>query len=431
LFPWPFEIAASAFQENKATKWTMSGDIGSFDYAPQRNGSGPSVADELGAALDAALAKQIEVDGVVMPEAAIDEDEFWQVAGVLEKRGIGFLLAGVRGKTADERHGTNIAKLGLYFQGEPHGWHVYDQQKHHRWCIDAGQIYQYHLGAALDPGRRLWENIEIPPRTLHFVALSSWLTLCHLICEDLARIDPVSDVVRAVGPNLLIALLLDGPQLEQRWPARYASVLADDPGSSVLTLSSLGLVRRSTVRGHAPSRVVGLWKDRVRGTHELALDRDSNALVLALCAGLTKEYTADGRDDDTAAGQLVLGGIEQLSWGPVTQGPKVTAKISDVPARDVTSLCIVTDALALSPAAYEEILEIALEVTDTQAALRPAIEVLRSEFADALQQRGQLGNIAVLEGICKRLHGSYAAGACEAGRALKWTLHGRTHTTPR
>jgi 5-methylcytosine-specific restriction enzyme A len=51
--------------------------------------------------------------------------------------------------------------------------------------------------------------------------------------------------MRSVGPNLVVALLMDGPQLTARWPARYASVLADDPGSSVLTLTSLGMCLRS------------------------------------------------------------------------------------------------------------------------------------------------------------------------------------------
>lgn len=66
-----------------------------------------------------------------------------------------------------------------------------------------------------------------------------------LVCEDLARQDPAADLIRAVGPNLLIALLMDGPQLSGRWPARYASVLAEDPGTSVLTLTSLGMAERS------------------------------------------------------------------------------------------------------------------------------------------------------------------------------------------
>ena len=52
--------------------------------------------------------------------------------------------------------------------------------------------------------------------------------------EDLARLDEVADLVRRIGPSLIIAVLLDGPQLATRWPCRYASIVADDPGSSGL-----------------------------------------------------------------------------------------------------------------------------------------------------------------------------------------------------
>lgn len=83
----------------------------------------------------------------------------------------------------------------------------------------------------------------------------------------MARQDPAADLIRAVGPNLLIALLMDGPQLKDRWAARYASVLAEDPGSSVLTLTRLGMARRSrpflrtTGRRAEPSQVIALWRD--------------------------------------------------------------------------------------------------------------------------------------------------------------------------
>jgi hypothetical protein len=33
--------------------------------------------------------------------------------------------------------------------------------------------------------------------------------MCALICEDLARPDPVAEIVRTVGPNLVIALLME------------------------------------------------------------------------------------------------------------------------------------------------------------------------------------------------------------------------------
>src|SRR4029077_8941218 len=124
-------------------------------------------------------------------------------------------------------------------------WEHYRQHKHHRWCLDADQIQQYHLGPRLLPSKRWWEAIDIPERTRLFIRAAENLTVCPVICEDLARIDPAADSVHAVGPELVVALLLDGPQLDTRWPARYASVLAGDPGSSGLSVTSLGMALRS------------------------------------------------------------------------------------------------------------------------------------------------------------------------------------------
>src|SRR5205807_9329887 len=120
-----------------------------------------------------------------------------------------------------------------------------EQGKHHRWCLYRAQIEQYGFQRSLNPLVNWWENIRLAPRKLGFLAISSWLTLCHVICEDLARLDPVDQLIRSVGPNLLIALLQDGPQLRSRWGARYATVYAEDPGTSILTVTSLGMALAS------------------------------------------------------------------------------------------------------------------------------------------------------------------------------------------
>jgi len=51
--------------------------------------------------------------------------------------------------------------------------------------------------------------------------------MCALVCEDLARPDPVANIVRAVGPNLVIALLMDGPQTKVTF--RQACMTPDSP----------------------------------------------------------------------------------------------------------------------------------------------------------------------------------------------------------
>ena len=123
-------------------------------------------------------------------------------------------------------------------------WFHIRQNKHHRWSLDENQIYQYHLGGVLHPHIQWWEAMEVPRRAVQFVEVAE-LTLVCLVCEDLAQNDDVAELMRSVGPTVVIAALLDGPQLTSRWAARYASVLADDPGSAVLTLTSFGMVQRS------------------------------------------------------------------------------------------------------------------------------------------------------------------------------------------
>jgi len=188
------------------------------------------------------------------------------------------------------------------------------QLKHHRWCLDRDQVLQYGLGGRLPASRDCWERIFVGERQVNFVTLGSWLTLCVLICEDLARQDPVAEVIRSVGPNLVFALLMDGPQLKKRWPARYASVLAEDPGSSVLTMTSLGMAKRSRARdidtdtSRDRSRTVALWRDAIFGEREIDVEPGHNACVLSLVCRSTSEYTIDGRGDNAQAHFPVFAG---------------------------------------------------------------------------------------------------------------------------
>jgi hypothetical protein len=138
-----------------------------------------------------------------------------------------------------------------------------------------------------------------------------------LICEDLARPDPVADLVRAVGPNLVISLLMDGPQTKERWSARYATVLADDPGCSVLAITSLGMAKLSRPKsGPNRYRVIGLWKDALGAETEIELPEGSEAIALSLSMKERTEYTADGRSGSIAAVCPVLSGLHPVSAEP-------------------------------------------------------------------------------------------------------------------
>jgi hypothetical protein len=277
--------------------------FGFFEYEPSQRFD---PQHDLLRVLDAAEDSVGRISAVVLPESALDEAETDAAEAALGER-VGFLLAGVRGER------RNYAYLGVR-----HPSHLarYFQDKHHRWRLDAAQIAQYGLARSLDSRRLWWEPMRVRPREINFVCANPWLCLAPLICEDLARPDPVADVIRAVGPNLVIALLMDGPQLSARWPGRYASVLADDPGSSILTVTSLGMALRSVPPGMTPRRTIALWKDPAEGAREVDLDVGADAVVLTVAAEFVEEFTADGRSDHGAAVRLVLTGVTQIRARP-------------------------------------------------------------------------------------------------------------------
>ena len=186
------------------------------------------------------------------------------------------------------------------------------QHKHHRWRLDRDQIENYGLAHELDPRLDWWENLDVDQRQLSFVLNRRNWVRTVLICEDLARFDPVLPAINAIGPNLVIALLLDGPQLSTRWPARYATVLADDPGSAVLSLTSLGMVERARKRGVDFRRVVGLWKDPSGQTKELELPENHHGLVLTLTLRDSTQWTMDRRSDDGMSTHLTLSGVRSV-----------------------------------------------------------------------------------------------------------------------
>jgi hypothetical protein len=137
--------------------------------------------------------------------------------------------------------------------------------------------------------------MDVPRQAVQFVELGDGITLVSLVCQDLAEIDDVADVVRSVGPTVIYTPLLDGPQLSSRWSARYASVLADDPGSAVITLTSYGMVQRSRPHGRDSSPVVGLCKDPGTGLREIPLEPGAQGVLLTACGDRALRRTADGR----------------------------------------------------------------------------------------------------------------------------------------
>ena len=102
---------------------------------------------------------------------------------------------------------------------------------------------------------------------------------------------------------------MDGPQIGGRWGARYASTLADDPGCSVLTLTSIGMSTLSRPRPGDPDRcrVIALWKDaKSNKLKEIELPEGYEGIVISLKEEYLEEWTADGRSDNGGTGYPLL-----------------------------------------------------------------------------------------------------------------------------
>ena len=305
LLPWPLRVRARDFRPVPYGPGHMDrGRYGFFEYDPDDRLDVGLVEGVLVAAEDEAG----PVDLVVLPEAALTTADIEPLQALLAEHGVWCLIAGAR-KPAREGLGANWVHMGVR-QGTT--WRSLTQHKHHRWSLDAAQVRQYHLGAALSPTMRWWEAISVPRRSLQLVDVGSGVTMAALVCEDLAQPEPVAEVVRCIAPALVITLLLDGPQLASRWTARYASVLADDPGCAVCTLSSYGMVRRCQPPGHAPSSVVALWKDPARGITEIPLEDGAQGILLSCHVSFNSGDTADARRHGGNA-DLTLVGVQSLS----------------------------------------------------------------------------------------------------------------------
>lgn len=306
LVPWPLEVRASAFRPVSGPLENMDPTaFGFFSFEP----TPPLDVGHLTRLLEAARQHAARIDVVVLPEASVSADQVEEIEQMLGQHGAISLIAGVRGSPGPSGLGKNYVHLGICTS---RGWQRFQQAKHHRWCLDPSQVRQYHLSAALDPKRSWWEAIELPPRTVEIIDLGNGATSAQLVCEDLARMDEVADLLRRIGPSLVVALLLDGPQLPQRWPCRYATVLADEPGSAVLTLTSLGMALRSQPAGTKRSRVVAMWNDATSALRQLELARGASGILIRASVARRTVWTADGRRHERSTPSITLMETHQL-----------------------------------------------------------------------------------------------------------------------
>ncbi|SDN70405.1 hypothetical protein SAMN05216328_1342 [Ensifer sp. YR511] len=266
------------------------------------------VLDEFKKALTALKTRKTAgaLNGVVFPEYALTEPLFNKICSLLKKEESGLEFAITGSSSNCEGETGNFVLTAMWPVDKAIDAPVDDRflltsrRKHHRWKLSPSQIATYDLNNILpseQDGSSWWERHTIAQREIHFFHFRKTSVLTSMICEDLARSDPCHDILRAIGPNLLFALLMDGPQIENRWPARYAATLADDPGTSVLTVTSMGLMDR-TNRAKLfanPSYTVAMWRDESGVTKPLALNNGSKSILLTLKPHAVEDQTIDGR----------------------------------------------------------------------------------------------------------------------------------------
>jgi hypothetical protein len=421
LLPWPLRVRASDFRPVEGSVHRLTKDpFGFFEFAPAEGLD----LDLLDRVLLAAREEVGSVDVVVFPESAIDEREIDDVEAVLHSHGVVSLHAGIRERS--QRPGQfpgnwlhlslnpRLVKGGPLPSGDAEPWFHIRQNKHHRWSLDEDQIDQYNLGGVLHPHIRWWEAMDVPRLSIHFVEVTE-LTSVALVCEDLAQNDDLAQLIRSVGPTVLVTVLLDGPQLTSRWAARYASVLADDPGSAVLTLSSYGMVERSRPRGRESSRVIALWKDPTKGVHEIPLEPGAHGVVLTLCMDRATRRSADGRwpvDNGTSCFDVAVQQVRASSDGSGLSLSRSTTPIAHIlGTEDLTVLTAWAEGVAEAAAYAPERIDALLAEARAGATWRAALELPEpsARLADAMESLGRVVRAAAAPAGAPQFDGMLSA----------------------
>jgi hypothetical protein len=424
LLPWPLRVRESDFRPVQGSVRRLSNEpFGYFEFAPAE----PLDLDLVDRTILAALDEVTSVDVVVFPESAIDEGDLEDLEALLDCRGVTMLITGVRQRAPEPgRLPGNWVHIGVSSMLEKGAaatgsarqqWFHVRQNKHHRWSLDESQIYQYHLGGALHPHIRWWEAMDVARRTVQFIELGEELTLVCLVCEDLAQNDDVAEVVRSVGPTLVLTPLLDGPQLTSRWAARYASVLADDPGSAVATLTSYGMMRRCRPYGQDSSSVVGLWRDPVRGTREVSLEAGAQGVLMTICGARAPRRTADSRPPIDNAIHYFDVAVQQVHAAIANPGSQPSQTAPALPrALEVEELTILTgwaqavaETLAYAPSRLADLLADARPGSPWRTALR--IAEPSAQLSEAIDVIDQIVRTSAPPGGCPTLDALIAAAS--------------------
>lgn len=315
LIPIPYRVEASWFASHAPTGAPDDPDWAWFTL--QQDWLAGDLREEVHRFTLALMKEATErvgpIHGVVFPEYALDWELHKRIAnsilGDSDLKACEFLISGSSkncldptpsGSADTDGNFVLVSQFSNFRKDGQIKREIYTsyRAKHHRWAVDKAQAeaYGFQNAPAFADGKTLWERIGISHREIHVHAFRQSSVFATMICEDLARSDPCHELLRGIGPSIVFVLLMDGPQLQHRWPARYATALADDPGSSVLTFTSLGLIDRANGTASFPaSRVFALWKDDTGRTREISLPDDKHGVVISLKGSAADERTLDGR----------------------------------------------------------------------------------------------------------------------------------------
>mmetsp|Transcript_18179 Transcript_18179/g.28459 ORF Transcript_18179/g.28459 Transcript_18179/m.28459 type:complete len:649 (-) Transcript_18179:7740-9686(-) len=248
--------------------------------------------------LKKAQAETRTVNAVVFPEYALTYDMFDRICFRLKEveENLEFIIAGSSDNCDGETANTLLTRV--WQKRNPTTHITNSRRKQHRWRLDRRQVESYGLGTSLNPLiANWWETSAISQRELYFHRFRQGSAFAALICEELARSDVCHDVLRSVGPNLVFALLMDSAQVPSRWSAQYAASLADDPGCSVLSFTSYGLVERANRLRSNGSASVALWKDDTGRLVEIPMPPGQGArgILLSLWSKHVQDQTITGK----------------------------------------------------------------------------------------------------------------------------------------
>jgi hypothetical protein len=160
------------------------------------------------------------------------------------------------------------------------------------------------------------------------VELGEGITLVSLVCEDLARLDEVADLLRAIGPTLVVTTLLDGPQLASRWTARYASVLADDPGFAVVVRFQVDVLPPRSVARQGAATIAIPSPTRARASDTSILvsrEREERRHMTEHATGTREEWLTvriellAAEKEHTRRGDELARQRQALPWVPIDQ----------------------------------------------------------------------------------------------------------------